>query len=71
MIGHFLENGPAAISETKMLALELSGAKIDETTFDRLVERHAAKRQSKEAAEGLASFAEKRSARWAATPSVK
>ena len=32
--------------------------------FDDLVERHASKRQSAEAAEGLASFAEKRSARW-------
>jgi methylglutaconyl-CoA hydratase len=64
MIGHFLENGPAAVAETKALALELAGAKIDQATFDRLVESHAAKRQSKEAAEGLASFAEKRSARW-------
>jgi methylglutaconyl-CoA hydratase len=71
MIGHFLENGPAAISETKMLALELAGAKIDETTLDRLVEQHAAKRQSNEAAEGLASFAEKRSARWAGTAAEK
>jgi methylglutaconyl-CoA hydratase len=32
--------------------------------FDRLVLQHAAKRQSEEAAEGLASFAEKRVARW-------
>ena len=64
MIGHFLENGPTAIAETKALALELAGANIDEATFERMVERHARKRQSREAAEGLASFAEKRSARW-------
>ena len=33
-------------------------------TFDALVASHAAKRRSPEAAEGLASFAEKRPARW-------
>ena len=71
MVEHFLENGPVAISETKMLALELAGAKIDDKTFDCLVEHHAAKRQSDEAAEGLASFAEKRSARWAGAPTKK
>lgn len=64
MIEHFLANGPMAIGETKMLALELAGAKVDDKSFERLVESHAAKRQSKEAAEGLASFAEKRSAVW-------
>ncbi|MBV9114036.1 MAG: enoyl-CoA hydratase/isomerase family protein [Hyphomicrobiales bacterium] len=66
MIGHFLDNGPNAITETKMLALGLANMKVDDKTFDRLIESHAAKRQSNEAAEGLASFAEKRSARWGA-----
>jgi methylglutaconyl-CoA hydratase len=37
---------------------------VDEATFDGLVEAHAAKRRSAEAAEGLASFAQKRAARW-------
>jgi len=37
---------------------------VDEPVFDRLVAQHAAKRRSAEAAEGLASFAEKRPARW-------
>jgi methylglutaconyl-CoA hydratase len=46
------------------MALELAGMAIDQATFDRLVDRHAAKRQSREAAEGLASFVEKRPARW-------
>jgi methylglutaconyl-CoA hydratase len=64
LIGHLLENGPRAIAETKALALDLADANVDEATFDRLVESHAAKRQSAEAAEGLASFAEKRAARW-------
>jgi methylglutaconyl-CoA hydratase len=71
MIDHFLENGPAAIAETKALALELAGATIDEATFDHLIESHAAKRQSGEALEGLASFAEKRSARWKTSPPLK
>jgi hypothetical protein len=33
--------------------------------LDSLVAEHAAKRRSREAAEGLAAFAEKRAARWA------
>ncbi len=64
MLAHCLENGPSAIAETKALALELAGARLDQSTFDRLVESHAAKRQSEEAAEGLASFVGKRAARW-------
>jgi len=61
-----LANGPAALAETKALALESSwgGMDIDDPEFDRLVELHALKRQSNEAGEGLASFAEKRAARW-------
>ena len=64
LLARCLENGPEAIAETKTLALDLAGARIDQATFDRLVESHAAKRQSAEAAEGLASFAEKRPGRW-------
>jgi len=59
-----LRNGPDAIAQTKALALESAWARIDAGRFDSLVERHAAKRQSAEAAEGLASFAEKRAAKW-------
>jgi len=40
---------------------------LDEAAFAALIESHAAKRQSAEAEEGLASFAEKRAAKW--TPS--
>jgi methylglutaconyl-CoA hydratase len=64
MIGQLLENGPSAMSETKALALEASKAALDEASFARLVESHALKRQSAEATEGLASFVEKRAARW-------
>jgi len=63
-LGHLLENGPEAVAETKVLALRAAFADLDAAAFDRLVESHASKRQSVEAAEGLASFAEKRSARW-------
>ncbi|HEY2137637.1 MAG TPA: enoyl-CoA hydratase-related protein [Xanthobacteraceae bacterium] len=64
MVGHLLENGPDAISQTKALALRSCWSGFDDATFDQLVESHAAKRQSAEAAEGLASFAQKRAARW-------
>ena len=64
MVEHLLANGPQAIAETKALALASAFGHPDETTFARLVESHAAKRQSAEAAEGLASFTEKRAARW-------
>jgi methylglutaconyl-CoA hydratase len=64
IVAQILQNGPRAIGETKALALESAWAQLDGAAFDRLVESHAAKRQSAEAAEGLASFAEKRAAVW-------
>jgi methylglutaconyl-CoA hydratase len=59
-----LQNGPQAIAQTKALSLESAWGYLDEAAFTRLVELHADKRQSAEAAEGLASFAEKRAAKW-------
>jgi methylglutaconyl-CoA hydratase len=64
IVGHLLENGPDAISETKAVALRSAWSDVDDATFERLVEAHAAKRQSAEAAEGLASFKQKRPAQW-------
>jgi methylglutaconyl-CoA hydratase len=64
MVGHLLENAPQAIAETKALALASAFGHPDEATFNALVASHAAKRQSAEAAEGLASFRERRDARW-------
>jgi methylglutaconyl-CoA hydratase len=63
-VGHLLENAPAAIAETKALALRSAWGDVDAATFAALIDSHAAKRQSAEAVEGLASFAEKRAARW-------
>lgn len=64
IVGNILTNAPEAIASTKAHILDYSvgGAK----TFDMepLVESHAAKRQSDEAGEGIASFREKRSASW-------
>jgi methylglutaconyl-CoA hydratase len=63
-IDHLLANGPDAIAETKAWVLRSAWSNFDDAEFDALIESHAKKRQSAEAAEGLASFAEKRAARW-------
>lgn len=59
-----LANGPKAIAETKATALQHAYGLIGNDAMDGLVEAHAAKRMSEEAGEGLASFKEKRPARW-------
>ncbi len=66
VVEQLLANAPAALAETKQLALEsaFGGMALDDPAWSRLVRMHAAKRQTGEAAEGLASFAEKRAARW-------
>ena len=64
MVARLLENGPQAIAETKAWILESAWGGFDHETFDALSASHAAKRRSAEAAEGLASFAEKRAANW-------
>jgi methylglutaconyl-CoA hydratase len=66
LVGQLLQNAPEANAQTKQVALELAWGSVDESVFERLVAQHAAKRRSSEAAEGLASFVEKRPARWAA-----
>jgi methylglutaconyl-CoA hydratase len=64
MIRRLLENAPEAMAQTKATALMSAWGGFERRTFDALVEAHARKRQTPEAAEGLASFAEKRAARW-------
>ena len=64
MIEHVLANGPGAVSETKAWILRSAWSDLDEKAFTALVESHSAKRQSAEATEGLASFAEKRAGNW-------
>ena len=67
VVEQLLANAPAALAETKQLAMESSfgGMAVDDAAYARLVKMHAATRQTEEAAEGLASFAEKRAAKWA------
>jgi methylglutaconyl-CoA hydratase len=64
MVEHLLTSGPEAIAQTKACALRSACSKIDDEVFAGLIECHAAQRQSDEAAEGFASFLEKRPARW-------
>jgi methylglutaconyl-CoA hydratase len=64
MVARLLENGPRAMAETKAAILDFAWGGFDRPAFDALVTSHAAKRRSAEAAEGLASFAEKRAAQW-------
>jgi methylglutaconyl-CoA hydratase len=66
VVGQLLANAPDALGETKALAMESSfgGMGVDDEAYARLVRMHAAKRQTSEASEGLASFAEKRAANW-------
>jgi methylglutaconyl-CoA hydratase len=66
VVDQLLANAPDALAETKALAMESSfgGMAIDDATYQRLVKLHSDKRQTREASEGLASFAEKRAANW-------
>jgi methylglutaconyl-CoA hydratase len=66
VVEQLLANAPHALAETKQLAMEsaFGGMAVDDAAYDRLVKLHSAKRQTEEAAEGLASFAEKRAGRW-------
>jgi methylglutaconyl-CoA hydratase len=64
MVARLLENGPGAMAETKAAILDYAWGGFERQAFDALVASHAAKRRSPEAAEGLASFAEKRAANW-------
>jgi methylglutaconyl-CoA hydratase len=64
MVDHLLANGPDAVAQTKSWILKSAWSDLDEVAFNALVESHSAKRQSAEAGEGLASFAEKRAGRW-------
>ncbi len=66
VVVQLLQNAPEANAQTKEVALEFAWGGIDDAVLGRLCEQHAAKRRSAEAAEGLASFVEKRPARWAA-----
>jgi methylglutaconyl-CoA hydratase len=71
VVEQLLANGPQALAETKALAMEsaFGGMGVDDDAYARLVRMHSARRQTAEASEGLASFAEKRAANWGGTKS--
>ena len=64
MIDALLMNGPSAVMATKLRTLDVSGSLMGDGLFDELVREHALTRQTAEAAEGTASFLEKRAPRW-------
>jgi methylglutaconyl-CoA hydratase len=64
VVQQLLQNAPEANAQSKAVALEFAWGAVDDAVLERLVVQHAAKRRSAEAAEGLASFTEKRPARW-------
>ncbi len=65
LVSQILENSSAAMAKTKQHILEHAWSGFDQQTRDALVKSHAEARQTSDAAEGLASFGEKRSAKWA------
>jgi methylglutaconyl-CoA hydratase len=66
VVEQLLANGPEALAETKALAMQSSfgGMSVEHDAYARLVRMHSARRRTAEAAEGLASFADKRAAKW-------
>ncbi len=64
LVDQILMNAPAATTATKLRALEVADAYVDDGAFRDLVREHAATRRLEEAIEGRASFQEKRAPRW-------
>ena len=64
IIENLLLAAPIATAETKKATLKDAGLLITDEYFEELVSSHASKRQTDEAMEGLASFAEKRNPFW-------
>ena len=59
-----LMNAPGATTATKLRALSVAEAFVDDGAFRDLVREHAATRRGDEAVEGVASFRDKRAPRW-------
>src|SRR5690606_18447848 len=65
MLAHLLAASPQAIDATKQLIRSVSGRRIDDALTHETAERIARARTTEDAAEGIASFFEKRKPRWA------
>lgn len=64
IVDAILMNAPEATAQTKRRSLAAACSLLDAETVATMVREHAAKRQTDEAAEGLASFVEKRKPSW-------
>ncbi|WP_374448231.1 enoyl-CoA hydratase-related protein [Stella sp.] len=64
IVDAILRAGPEAVAATKRLTLEVAGQTIPDALVEQLVDVAARHRASPEAAEGLASFLEKRNPAW-------
>jgi methylglutaconyl-CoA hydratase len=64
LVEHLLRAAPGALAETKHGVLDAGGLLLDEATLEKLAAAHARRRQHAEAAEGIASFTERRDATW-------
>lgn len=64
IVDSILMNGPSGVAETKRILFNAEGLAIDDETALELATDHALQRQTDEAAEGLASFTEKRAPSW-------
>jgi methylglutaconyl-CoA hydratase len=64
VVDQLLQNAPEANAITKKRALQFAFGSPSGEVFQEVVKEHAEKRRSAEATEGLASFAEKRPAKW-------
>ncbi len=64
VVAQLLANAPGAMATTKEHILDYSHGAFSPAGFERIVRSHAEARRTAEAAEGLASFAQKRDASW-------
>ncbi len=64
VVDALLRNAPGANAATKAATLRHAWAQVNHANFAAIVAEHAAGRQSIEAAEGMASFHQKRDAAW-------
>lgn len=64
IVSQILSNAPRAVASTKAHILDHSAGARPELDLEALTRSHAARRQAAEAGEGIASFREKRAARW-------
>jgi methylglutaconyl-CoA hydratase len=71
IVNELLTNGPEAVSATKIWALKSAWSHLDDPAFNALIDAHAAKRQTAEAAEGFAAFVQKRPASYNAARKTK